>query len=104
MNTISDDEFIISFKCKIKTEQEQSFYYITETEYKNEYIYYYLDSWWRFFIKKNICSTNNKSYLLETEKEGNFYFIYYNKSRTKKDMNIFFDDKNIDLKAIITYE
>ena len=58
-----------------------------------------------YFIKKNICSTNNKSYLLRTEKEGKFYFIFYKKqNQTKKVMNKFFDDKNLDLKAIITYE
>ena len=105
MIKISDDEFIISFKCEIEVEPNQSFYYITETEYKNEYNYYYLNINKDSFIKKNICSTNNKSYLIRNEKEGKFFFIYYKKQNSaKKDMNKFFDDKNLDLKAIITYD
>ena len=105
MNKISDDEFIISFECKIEASPDQSFYYITETEYKSEYIYYYLNLNKDNFIKKKICSTNDKSYLFRNEKEDKFYFIYYKKqNKTKKNINEFFDNKNLDLKTIITYE
>ena len=43
LNRIYNNEFIISFKSRIKERREQYNYYITDAKYCNETIYYYLN-------------------------------------------------------------
>lgn len=73
-NIISDNNYIIGFKSRIKCERDQEYYYITEKNYSNQTIYYNLN------VVNNtiniLCQSKEKSFLYKDDKENKFYFLY----------------------------
>ncbi len=73
-NIISDNNYIIGFKSRIKCERDVEYYYITEEKYSNQTIYYNLN------IENNtinmLCQSKEKSFLYKDVKENKFYFLY----------------------------
>ena len=73
---IDETQFIISFESRIVMPRDQDYYYITDDEYDNEYIYYYFDLK-ENKINQSIFSTKNDSFILYSEpKENKFYLLY----------------------------
>jgi len=73
LNRTSDTEFVIAFKSRIKEQRNQYNFYITDKNYSNETIYYYLninDN----FIERQLCSTKENSFLSKID--NTFYFLF----------------------------
>ena len=77
LNRFSDTEFIISFKSRIKAERDQYNYYITDKNYSNKTIYYYLNIE-DDIIKTQLCDSEEKSFL---QKIGNTFYFFFTKSK-----------------------
>ena len=76
LNRFSDTEFIIAFKSVIREVRDQYNYYITDENYCDETIYYYLninDN----LIERTLCSTKEDSFL---QKIDNTFFFLHNES------------------------
>ena len=72
LNRFSDTEFIVAYKCIVEEERDQYNYYITDQDYSNEVVYYYLnidDD----IIEEKICSTKENSILRKIR--NTFYFL-----------------------------
>lgn len=76
LNRIYNNEFIISFKSRIKERRNQYYYYITDTKYSNETIYYHLNIDDLTFDKKKICSSKENTLLIKDKNENKIYFLY----------------------------
>ena len=102
MIRIKEKEFIISFKSKIVTDRDQYYFYITDDNYKDEIIYYYLNLDEEDFSYKKIGSTENNSILLREEKEGKFYFLYNGPETCVEYLKEMFKKANFELKVMET--
>ena len=75
LNQISENKFIISFKCRIKSERDLSYFYVDDKEFTNETIYYILDIV-NNTIKEKLCSSTENTQLTKDKKENKFYFFF----------------------------
>ena len=75
LNQLSDTELVISYRSRIKEKRDQYNYYITDKDYCDETIYYYLDI--NDDIITRICSTKKNSFL---HKIGNTFYFLLNQS------------------------
>ena len=73
LNRTSDNEFVIAFKSRIKEKRNQYKFYITDKNYSNETIYYYLNINNDIIVRK-LCSTKKSSFLHKIDKT--FYFLF----------------------------
>ena len=73
LNRTSDNEFVIAFKSRIKEKRNQYKFYITDKNYSNETIYYYLNTNDNIIVRK-LCSTKENSFLHKIDKT--FYFLF----------------------------
>ena len=76
LNRFSDTEFVISFSSTVEEKRDQYNYYITDQDYSDETIYYYLNIDYDI-INYKICSTKETSFL---HKIGNTFYFLFNKS------------------------
>jgi len=73
LNRFSDKEYVIAFNSQIKADRDQYNYYITDKNYSNRTIYYYLnidDN----IIKEEISYSKEKSFLHRIN--TTFYFLF----------------------------
>ena len=97
LNRFSDTEYIISFNSQIKAERDQYNYYITDKNYSNRFIYYYLDIEKDDIIKTEICYSEEKSFLHKIE--NTFYFFFTKSEKCSNDLKEYLKDyKFIDIK------
>jgi len=83
LNRFSDKEYIIAFNSQIKENRDQYNYYITDKNYSNRTIYYYLnidDD----IIKKEVSYSKEKSFLhlIDTP----FYFLFTKSEKCSNDL------------------
>ena len=76
LNRFSDTKFIIAFKSRIKKGRDQYNYYITDKNYSNKTIYYYLNIE-DDIIKTELCYSEEKSFL---QRIGNTFYFFFTKS------------------------
>ena len=77
LNRFSETEFIIAFNSRIKAKREQTEYYITDKNYSNQTIYYYLNIEDNA-IETEISHSKEKSFL---QKIDNTFYFFYTKSK-----------------------
>ena len=97
LTKISEEELIISFKCRIKLGRAQYYYFITERAYKNETLYYLLNFKNDDSIKEKIGSSKEKSFLFKNNEENDFYLFYDKTESFAKILKDLFDNKNLNL-------
>ena len=99
MIKLKEDEYIFSLESKIEEERDQEYYYITDTKYKNEIIYYQLNIKEDNKIDYEIISTDKKSTLLKNEQDI-FYFLYNESESNVGELETFFDDNKMKINLI----
>ena len=97
---ISDEGFIIAFKSRIQVGRNHKKYYITDKFYKNETIYYFLNSKENRYVKSIIGKTKEKSYLFKNDLDEQFYFLYNESNNTAKTLKKYFEKCNLNLTVI----
>ena len=100
MIKLSKDELIISYKTEVKQGRDQYYFYITDTNYKDEIVYYYLNIKDENMIHNKIYSAPNTSYLIKNEKENILYFLCEKIENIEDEFNKYIEDSNFKFKEI----
>ena len=97
---ISENKFILKYESKIESDRDQEYYYITDKNYKDEIIYYYLDIKDQNKIESTLISTNENSYLYKNEKDEIFYFLYKDSDYHTDNLENCFTENNYKFQLI----
>ena len=96
LNRFSDTEYIISFKSRIKADRDQYNYYITDKNYSNRTIYYYLNIGDNI-IKEELTYSKENSFLHKID--NTFYFLFTKSEKCSNDLKKYLKDYQfIDIK------
>jgi len=101
---LSDEGYIFSFKSRIQEGRDQEGYYITETFYKNETIYYFLNCKEDKYIKNIIGRTKEKSFLFKNDLDEKFYFLYNQSDDVAESMKVYFEKCGLNLIKINAHD
>ena len=101
---LSDEGFIFAFKSRIQQSRDQDNYYITETFYKNEKIYYFLNCKEDRYIKNIIGKTKEKSYLFKNYSDEKFYFLYNKSDNVAESLKVYFEKCGLNLIKINVHD
>jgi len=96
LNRFSDKEYIIAFNSKIKADRNQYNYYITDKDYSNRTIYYYLNIE-DDIMKEEISYSEEKSFLHIID--NTFFFLFTKSEKCSNDLKEYLKDyKFIEIK------
>ena len=99
---ISENKFIIVLNSKIEIDRDQDYYYITDNNYIDGIIYYYLEIEEENIITKTICSTEKRTFLFKNEQEKIFYYFYNEEEKEDEKLKIILDENSFKLIKIKT--
>ena len=96
LNRFSDKEYVIAFNSQIMADRDQYNYYITDKNYSNRTIYYYLNIE-DDIMKEEISFSKEKSFLQKID--NTFYFLFTKSEKCSNDLKEYLKDyKYIEIK------
>ena len=100
MTKIKENEYIFAFNCKITADRNQEYFYIIDKIYKNETIFYRLNIKNHNTIEEKICSTDKRSFLLQSDIVDKFYYLC-DESESEENNNKLLDSFKDENKKLI---
>ena len=95
LTKISENELILSFKCRIKTLRDIGYFYITERNYKNETIYYHLKLTDCSSNIKKLCSSEENTSLIKDTKDNKILFFFKDSQNCANKLKKFLKKMNL---------
>ena len=91
LNQISENKFIISFKCRVKLKRDLYYFYVNDKEFTNETIYYILNID-NNTIEEKLCSSTENTQLIKDKKENKFYFFFNESQQCSNELKKFLNN------------